>query len=549
MRPVKLRLGMAVAATLALLTASNAGAESRPEPAAIERTIPVLPHSAAPIDIAAPTGEARPHLLGGGRFTLGAVNIDGATAFSRKDLSRFFEPYLASDVDGSRLNEMAARITDHYRRTGYLLSYAVVPSQSVEAGMVRVAVVEGRIGDVSVTGAGPDEGAIEAIAAPLLQDSPLKASTLERALGLMRDFPGLKVTDVALVRTDAQAGIYALKITLKRDRARAFVYSDNRGTDSVGKMRFYSSASLSSVAVKGDEIRLDLFGMPGRRFHYLYGQLLAGVPLGYSGARLSLSASKGDQYLKDERFDGDSTNFSAQLAYPVLRSRKLTLVGKLSVTDLRSFGREDDARRLRDRMRVARAGVEFGNEAKTRFQGELTLSRGLGFGGMTGVGDPMASRIDASGKFTKATVSFQLSRPLSQKVSARAVAAAQYADRPLLSAEEFSLGGNRIGRAFAFNALTGDSGVGGGAEVSYRLRSARNNRPEIDAFGFIDGGSAIEARSRGVTGNRKRALASAGVGLRFTVAGTAFSIESAIPVAAKGLDRSPRLFFSTYRAF
>ena len=549
MRPVTLRSGMAVTACFALITASRVSAQARPEPAAIERTIPVLPQSAAPLTIQTPANNVRPHLSAGGRFTLGAVNIDGATVFSRKDLSRFFEPYLASDVDGAKLNEMAARITDQYRRTGYVLSYAVVPPQNVEAGMIRVAVVEGRIGSVSVSGAGAEQGAIESIAAPLLHDSPLKVSTLERALGLMRDLPGLSVTDVALLRTDAQAGLYALRITVKQDRLRGFVYSDNRGTDSVGRMRFYSSASVSSVVLQGDEFRLDLFGMPGRRFHYAYGQLFAGVPLGYSGARLSLAASKGDQYLKDERFDGDSTNVSAQLTYPMLRTRNLTLTGKVSANDLRSVGEQNHDRRLRDHMRVVRLGVEFSNEAKTRFQGELTFSRGLGFGGATRPGDPLASRTDASGKFTKGVLSLQLSRPVSQKVSVRAVASAQYSNEPLLSAEEFSLGGNRIGRAFAFNALTGDRGIGGGAEVGYRLSAGKKNRPGIEMFGFIDGGSAIEAKSDIVTGDRKRSLASTGAGLRFSLAGAAFSVEAGVPIAAKRLDRSPHLFFSTYRAF
>jgi hemolysin activation/secretion protein len=535
---------------LALAGTTQAQAEARPEPAAIERTISIdVPRAQAAPTISTPLADIRSHSVGSGRFTLGAVNIDGATAFSRKELSRYFEPYLASEVDDSKLSEVAARITEHYRQTGYVLSYAVVPSQNVEAGMVRIAVVEGRIGNVTFKGAGTEQGALEAIAAPLLQNAPLRTSTLERVLGLMRDFPGLKVTDVALLRTDVEAGLYALNITVKRDRYHALAYSDNRGTESVGRMRFYSSASMSSLALDGDELRLDLFGMPGRRFHYLYGQLLAGVPLGYSGARLTISASKGDQYLKDERFDGDSTNLSAQLSYPMLRSRKLTLVGKLSVNDWRSLGEDDQTRKLRDRVRVARLGVEFGNEAKTRLQGEFTLSRGLGFGAMTRVGDPLASRTDAGGKFTKAALTLQVSRPLGDRVSIRGVAAAQYSDRPLLSAEEFSLGGNRVGRAFAFNALTGDRGVGAGAEISYRLPSAKKSAAGIELFGFVDGGSAYEAKSAATTSHRRRSLASMGVGTRFSVAGASFSVEAGVPVAAKGLDRSAHLFFSTYRAF
>lgn len=535
--------------TLAL-SAAPALAQSDPEPAAIERTIPrQLPEPTAAPAITDIGHDLPTRTLGTGRFTLGAVNIDGATIFSSEELGEDFEPYLASEVDGAKLAEMAARITNRYRDNGYLLSYATIPSQSVEAGMVRLAVIEGRIGDIRVEGAGSEQGAIEAIVAPVLQDGPLKAATLERAIGLLRDFPGLKVIDVALMRSDIDAGHFSLKIKVARNRVRAFAYMDNRGTDSLGRMRLYSSASLSSLAIEGDEYRVDLFGMPGRGFHYLYSQLHASMPIGSDGLRLTVAASKGDQYLKSaDRFDGDSTNVSAQLSYPVLRSRDLTMVAKVSMNDWRSFGEQDETRMLRDRLRVARLGIELSNEARTRLQGEFSLSQGLGFDAMTRVGDPLASRPDASGRFTKAALTLQITRPLSDKVRVQGVLAGQYSKRPLLSAEEFSLGGNRVGRAFAFNALTGDRGVGGGAEVSYRLTDSKHRFANLALFGFVDGGAVFEAKSTDSPG-RSSGVASIGLGTRFSVAGIAFSAEAGLPVAVRGHDKSPRIFFSTYRVF
>jgi hemolysin activation/secretion protein len=520
------------------------------EPAAIERTIP----SELPQPTDAPTISALMQKVTNSsgtkrRFTLGAVNIDGATVFSQQELSPYFESYLASEIDETTLAEIAARISDRYRRTGYLLSYAMVPSQNIEAGMARLAVVEGRIGSVTLEGAGADSAAVEAIAAPLMEDAPLRGTTLERAIGLIRDFPGLKVTDVALTRSGMFADVYALKIKVVRDRVRGLGYMDNRGTDSIGRSRLYTSTSFSSVAINGDELRVDLFAMPGRRFRYLYGQLQGSVPIGRNGLRLSMAASKGDQQLlSTERFDGDSTNLLAQLSYPVLRSRALTIVGKLSINDWRSLGEEADSRKLRDRLRVARLGIEVSNEARTRLHGQFTLSRGLRFGEMTEVGDPLASRSDAGGRFTKAAFTAQATHPLSKKARLQVAVAGQYSDRPLLSAEEFSLGGHRIGRAFKFNALTGDRGIGGGLELSYRLAEPKRGLGAIDLFGYVDGGAAFEAKSTPVV-NGSRCLASVGAGTRFTVARTEFSAQVGIPFAASTDKSSVRLFLSTYKSF
>jgi len=529
--------------------AAPAAAQSSFEPAAIERSIPGQASSTS--DVPGVVFQAREptRSQSTGRFTLGAVNIDGATVFSKKDLTAYFEPLLASDVDSSKLSEMADRITERYRQTGYLLSYATVPTQDVQAGMVRLSIVEGRIGNIIVKGAGADQLAVEAIAAPLLADTPLRASTLERTIGLVRDFPGLRVIDATLARSGADSALYDLKITVARDRARALTYMDNRGSDDTGRLRVFSSASLSSVAIQGDELRLDLFGMPGRRFRYVYGQLHASVPLGPSGWRLAIAASKGDHQLRTaEHAEGDSTNLSAQLSYPVRRSRALTMVTKFSVNDWRSSGDQDHVLTLRDRLRVARFGLEVSNESKTRFMGEFSLSRGLGFGKMTKAGDPLASRLDASGRFTKAAFNLQVDRPLSDKVNLKAVLAGQYSDRPLLSAEEFALGGTRIGRAFSFNALTGDRGLGGGAEVSYRLADSKRSVSNAELFGFVDGGMVFEAKSPTVT-DRRRSLASAGMGARFRLAGTAFSAEAGIPLAADGPHKSVNLFFSTSKSF
>lgn len=544
-------LGILAAGSLGAFASPSVAADvqAAPEPAAIERAIPKqLPGNAAPAVVSRITGDTPRQPLRTGRFTLGAVNVDGATVFTQAQLSGSLEPYLATEVDGAKLVEMAGRLTERYRKAGYLLSYATVPPQNVEAGMVRLAVVEGRVGKIVIAGGGSDEPALEAIAAPLLKDAPLRSSTLERVIGLMRDYPGIQITDIALSRADADAAIYALKITLKRNRARAFAFVDNRGTRSAGRTRLYSSASLSSVVVDGDELRADLFAMPGNRFHYLYGRVLAGLPIGRDGLRLTLSASKGDQYLRDlVRLNGDSTNLTAQLSYPVLRSRALTMLGKLSLSDWRSSAEDRGVPRLRDRLRVARIGVEWSTETSTRIQGELTLSRGLGFAGMTRAGDPLASRQGAGGRFSKIDFTLQVIRPLSDSFRLQAVAAGQYSNRALLSSEEFALGGSRIGRAFEFNAVTGPRGIGGALELSYRLGRSKGPIGDPWLFAFVDGGKAFDAKGSAASGNR-RSLASVGIGSRFSIGGSAFSIDIGRPLTGPG-RHGIRAFLSAYRPF
>jgi hemolysin activation/secretion protein len=548
------RLSLCISAaclSVLVLGGTPAHAQDSPEPAALERTIPqAIPESASAPTVRTPrvTRSAAP-LRRAKRFTLGAVNIQGAKAFSREELSQYFEPILASQVDGARLAELAGRITQRYRQSGYFLSYASIPSQNVEAGVVSLAVTEGRVDRVTIDGAGTDRAAIEAMAAPLLRDAPLRSATLERVIGLIRDFPGLKVTDIALTRSDAEAGLYGLKIRVTRKPVRGFAYIDNRGTESIGRMRFYSSASFSSLAVGGDELRLDVFGMPGRGARYLYGQIVASTPLGRNGLRMTVAASRGNHAIRDdEPFDGDSTNVSAQLSYPLLRARALTLVGKASLNDWRSSADKQGVPKLRDRLRVARIGVEFSTERRTRLQGDLWVARGLGFAAMTSAGDPLASRPNASGRFTKVEFTLRVTQPLGRKVRLQGAVAGQYSSKPLLSVEEFALGGSRIGRAFDFNEVTGDHGIGGMIEVAYRLGDIKPGPQKLELFAYADGGATFRRLATPEFPDNQW-LAGAGVGSRFSIGSLLVSGEVGVPIARSRAKRGVRAFFSLARAF
>ena len=547
--PVIVAFGVAVGASV--LLPFRAAAQDAGGAAAIERTIPkALPDPRPAVQVAAPTQAVAGPAINTGRFTLGAVHIEGATAFTPAAFSPYFEPYLATEVDEKILAAIATRITDHYRRAGYFLSYAMVPPQDVNAGIVRIVVVEGRISQVQVDGGGASTSAIEAIARPLIASGPLRTATLERTIGLVRDFNGVVVADVSLARLPDDPVQHQLKIVVRNDRARALAYVDNRGTDPAGRMRFYSSASLASLVTAGDQLRVDLFAIPGRRYHYAYGQIAASVPLGSDGWKLGVSASAGDNYqhVSGDRIDGSSTNLAAQLIYPIVRGRSLSLVGKASINDWRNVGQENGVRNQRDRLRVARVGFDFFNEETTRLTGEIVVSQGLQFNGMTKVGDRLASRPDASGRFTKVAFTIQVARPLSDRVTVHAVAAGQFSERPLLSVEEFALGGNRIGRAFDFNEVTGDRGVAAGVEMAYRPGWSEKIVNQLELLGFIDGGTASQAGSdNGLP--KHQSLTSVGVGGQFSIAGIVFSTELGVPLHCHGEKKSLRGFVSAFKVF
>jgi hemolysin activation/secretion protein len=517
------------------------------DPGSLERTIPkteVKPR-AEERPVATPRLPSVPGQRFAGSFVLGAVNIQGATVFSPSELAQSFEPYLASQVGQAELDRIAADITDRYRRAGYLLSYATLPEQHVQSGIVQIRVVEGFIGRVRVERGGASAAAVRAIAQKLRAERPLRTATLERVLGLARDIPGVVVTDTRISRSSLDPARHEITIVLRSDSIRALTYLDNRGTVDGARLRGYSSFSIAPVGIPGSQVQLDLFTIPSDDFRFVYGQAKASLPLGWDGLRLSASISRGDQFrrLDGPNQHGDSQQAIAALAYPLAKSRAFSLVGNVSLGDWKSKERRAGTTIQRDRFQVARAWLEVTRVATTRIDGRIGISQGLDLDSATDAGDPLASRPGAGHRFTIFNADMQFTAPVTERLLVRLDTMAQYSTRPLLTSEEFALGGSRIGRSFDFNEVTGDHGVGAMLELRYRLPDVPKGPKAFDLFVFLDGGGAFRKRSSPEL-PEKQWLAGAGTGVRLSIFGLRWSAEVGVPIARTDAHRGVRAFFS-----
>lgn len=533
------------------MAASSAARAQQVDQGSLERTVPKFeakPAGKQP-GVATPVLPPEAGARVAGTFVLSAVNIEGATVFGSEELAQRFEPYLASRVGQAELDRIAADITEQYRRGGYLLSYAMVPEQSVQSGIVRIRIVEGYVDKVRIQGDRRSTTAVSAIAKRLNVDRPLRTSTLERLLGLMRDVPGVVVSDTRLSRSPKDPARHQLTITLVANRIRGVLYSDNRGTVEGARFRGYSSMNLSSLVLPGDQLQLDLFSIPSDDFRYFYGQAKASLPLGPDGLRFTASASQADSFRRLHGPDqhGKSRQLIADLAYPFAKSRAFSLVGHVSLVDWKSEEKIADTIFQRDRLQVARAWVEFSRVKKTRIEGRIGISSGLDLGPPREPGDPLASRPFGEAEFTKLNADLQVAAPLADRVTVRFEGSAQISSDSLLATEEFALGGSRIGRAYDFNEATGDRGLGGMVELSYRLGDTGPGLKALELFTFADGGGAFRMRSLPAL-PEKQWLASVGVGTRFTALDLLWVGEIGLPVARSDVDRDVRAFFSVTKA-
>ena len=86
------------------------------------------------------------------RFQVREIEITPSEILTREELEGIARDYRGKELSLADLQQLAARINALYRAKGVVTAQAVIPPQDVSGGIVRVRLVEGRVGKVRVEG-------------------------------------------------------------------------------------------------------------------------------------------------------------------------------------------------------------------------------------------------------------------------------------------------------------------------------------------------------------------------------------------------------------
>ncbi|HUI95879.1 MAG TPA: POTRA domain-containing protein [Xanthobacteraceae bacterium] len=487
-------------------------------------------------------------------FRLAGVTVAGATALSGDAIAQTYRAYLGKTVSQADLAAIAGRISDLYRAAGYHLSRAIVPPQDIRGGRIRIQVIEGRIVDVALEGERIAQFGLRAMLAPVTEESPSRRATLERALLLVNDLPGVRIADTALEEIGTGSGRFRLTVSVETWQNYTAIGIDNRGTDAIGPWQSYFASTFNSAFVPGDSIGVNLSTIPTAPIELGFGRLFYNAPVGDDGARIGVVGSYGEQRPGDERAAIDTVDrsgtFDLRGSIVPLRSREQTLwlsaaagIGEFYEDTV--FGPS-----YRDHIRAVYATADY--QLHDWLNGwnywTVTARQGLPIFGASDKDDPLLSRSDGSATFSKLAVFYTRYQPLSDIWSLKLSFAGQLVSTALLASEEFYLGGP-FGRGFWGAEISGDNGVGGSVELRFDqvLKSDFLKGYQLyayvdrtDAWNFHSGGSALS-------------LTLTGAGVRLYLPyDLQLGIEGAVPLDYRipfDQPHDPRAFFSISKTF
>ena len=245
-----------------------------------------------------------------------------------------------------------------------------------------------------------------------------------------------------------------------------------------------------------------------------------------------------------------SKRVSVSITHPIIRQRKTTLWVELGIEGRNFEEQRLGQERFNDKLRSVYATSTL---RKAHLNGisslSATVTQGVNILNAS-VGGAL-SRADATNEFTKFGAELSRLQRLNKNISVYVNVSGQLSLDPLLSSEEFSLGGARYGRAYDYGEFKGDDGVATYTEIRYGGKTNLDFLKSYQFFGYYDFGAVwndnVAAQYEMLN------LSSTGGGLRLTfendVRLNAELVKPLDGIPATQSDQSWRGFFNLSKTF
>lgn len=469
--------------------------------------------------VESPQRSAVPRAVDEIHFKLGDLRIVGARSLSAAGFRPLYENLLGRTVTLADILDVADAIEKQYRAAGFVLVRAYVPPQHVKDGIFTIRIVEGYVASTSVQGGSEEtRSLVKSYLRPVLMDRPLHLGTIERALLIANDIPGVSATGV-LRPSPVVPGASDLAVTIAAPTLAGSLSANNRGSHLSGLWTVSGTAAYNDI-LGNDQLSASATADPIHARQY-GGQLKYAIALGDDGLVGSIfgagshGAPAGQLGSIDVRTD--SWAVGPRLTYPLIRTREetLSLDGGFTVQDAHVdiLG----SKISHDQWRVADLAVTYlrndflaGNWAAT-----IDAAQGLPILGATDNHSPQLS-LGGRSVFTKLTGLVHYTAPLIDAFSFVATLQGQYAFNPLIEGEQILFGGTNIGRGYEPGAVTGDSGAGGSAELRYDTHALSDYYvQDLEPYIYFDAARTWNIKRPQEAGLFRQTIASTGAGVRF----------------------------------
>jgi hemolysin activation/secretion protein len=390
-------------------------------------------------------------------FEVKKVIVDGSKVIEPEAIRAAVRPIVGRTVSYKDVLRVVEALNQLYRDKK-IVGIAFLPPQKVIDGVLRISMLDSRLGKVEVEGArSTDTGFV----ASFVKSEPGGIVSIE---ALSRDVERLRATtDLGAsmdLKPGAKTGEVDARLTITEPDRPNFVASagtDNFGAYSTGKLRGFAGLSVLSLTGRRDSLNLDFVKSKG----VLTGLASYDTPIGTWGTRVRLEGSFAQSNvvqgaaavlgIETKSYFGRGT-----LSQLLIADQGFRLFGVVSVQGRDGATKVSDRNVGNERYRAVTPALE----AVAAFGPAAAFAR---------VGNAFGTNEVAGGSqpYRKTTLDGVLTVSLPESFNLQLRGAGQYSpfNDPLPTSERFSLGGFNRMRGYPVDYLTGVQGIYGAAEL------------------------------------------------------------------------------------
>ena len=393
--------------------------------------------------------------------------LSGLTAVSAKEVEAVTAPWTGKTLNAAELSLVLNAVRGYLRQRGLFAADAYFPDQTVVDGVIEIAVLEGRVGAITLDmdhDARVRRPTAEAYLSRIKPGSLIARGDFDSPLLLLNDLPGVRASP-SLTRGSAP-GTADLQVRVDDEPVAAgYVQLDNHEIREVGEYRLTGHLRLRNPLGIGD--------LATAQYTHTHtserklGAVSYSLPVGTLGTRIGARIAN-QEYRLGGDFDALHANgryLSGQLriAHPFLRTNDSNVLGEFQWAETRYHDRIDSISETNDfRYRMASLNV-YADKADNLMRGGntsvyLQYRKGHVYLDTPGASANDAATLGLSGGFQRARLRLAREQALSEHTGVSLSFLAQMASKNLDGGLKLQLGGNEGVRAYGLAELFVDQG-------------------------------------------------------------------------------------------